>query len=176
MEYPSFVWDKGIAENRARCPIVRGNVLNDLKIGKLFPSEGQKNALIPCNGSEIRRRQALFDALEKEPAAEEALFLLRDAVLQYKKKVAAFRISETEREKTIYFAVMVSSYLEITSLLADLSVYGEVFSPVSEFFQVFLRDPFAKSLASDTKLKNRRGYRCGVRKRYAHPKEICGMV
>lgn len=152
MEYPSFVWEKGIGENRARCPIIRENVLADLKIGELFREEVQKYALIPCNGSEICRRQVLFGALEKNQDAEEALFRLRDDVLRYKKTVTAFQISETEREKSVFFAVMVSSFLGIAAKFTELSVYGDSFFPVGNFFDALLQEPFFQELAADVNL------------------------
>ncbi len=146
MEYPSFLWGNGIGENRSRCPIIRENVLTDLKIGELVRGEVQKKVLIPCNAAEIRQRQAIFRALGSNPKAVEALEEIKNAVNEYKKSCHAYEISETEREKAMFFAVFVSTFLDLCRALAALDESDGVFERISEEFRSLLQSELIRGL------------------------------
>lgn len=148
MEYPSFIWEKGIGENRSRCPIIPENVPNDLKIVGLVRGELQKYVLIPCDRSEIEKRQALFRALFRNPMARDALSEMENAVFDFKKSLRGYEISETGTEKALFFAVFASSFLDACACLASLDGKDSVFASVSEFFRTFLQTPFMAELSA----------------------------
>jgi len=150
VEYPSFIWGKGVGENRAGCPILQGNVLIDLKMDGILHGLAEKYALIPCSRDEIAKRQALFRAMERNPAVGEALLWLKDSVLRLKKTASAYQISETEKEKALYFAVFVTAFLETCTRFSELSGKDSIFSPVSDFFKGLLAEPFFSELSEET--------------------------
>lgn len=147
MEYPSFLWRLGTAENEAREPVIPEETLRDLKITGLVRREIERYARIPCGREEIEKRQRLFQALERNPEAVPALERARAAVLNVKKLYFVYTSAEGEPEKSLFFPAFVSSFLDGCRELSNLAQVDQAFQEVGGFFRDLIREPELAALA-----------------------------
>lgn len=165
MEYPSFIWQQGVSENETRRAVIPENVLTDLKITDMVRGDLKKYPLIPCESAEIVKRQGVFQSIEKNTASLGALVEIKNAVMEYKKIYMAYEVSESGTEKVLFFAVLVSSFINICERLAELDKTDGIFVQISGFFRDMLESAYITGLAGEIRacmLLRREGVRATV--------------